>query len=70
MFPLAVILGYFFVLIPQFGFSYFSLMLMVGETVIFAFLGWSLTGQDILKNFTLLLNDKIKEMEKDDGRED
>lgn len=63
--PLSVILFYWFVVVPKFGFSYLHLIPLGVEVVILAFLVWLMIGTDILKLFTILLEEKIKEMEKD-----
>ena len=70
IFPLSVILFYFFVIIPEIGFSYFRLISIVLLSLVVALLSWHMTGKEILQIFTLLLSEKIKEMEKDDGREE
>ena len=63
MFPLGLILFYCFFLVPIYGFSYFHLIPLVFNVVVFAFLGWGMIGSDILKILTILLEEKLKEME-------
>lgn len=70
MLPLGIILFYWFMLVPIYGFSYLHLIPLGVEVVILAFLGWLMIGTDILKLFTILLEEKLKEMEKDNGQED
>lgn len=70
MFPLSILLFYWFIFVPAFGFSYGTSIPIFFVSIVYAYLGLDLVKKPILKIFTLLLSEKIKEMEKDDGRED
>lgn len=70
MLPLSVLLFYWFIFVPVFGFSYGAFIPIIFVSIVYAYLGWDLVKKPILKIFILLLSEKIKEMEKDDGRED
>lgn len=68
--PFSIMLFYWFILVPEFGFSYWSLIPMVWAVATITLFAFGQLKQRILRNFKILLKDKIKEMEKDDGRED